>query len=201
MKKSNEKYTILYARLSQEDGKDGVSNSIENQKMMLEKYAEDNGFENCLFKFDDGVSGTTYNRPAWNEVMALIENHQVETLIIKDTSRLGRDYLQTGNLLEHTFPNYNVRFISISDNVDSLYGIDDFLPFKAFFDDYYAKECSKKQRAVRRSLAERGDRVATRPAYGYRKKEDNPKEIEIDPVAADVVRKIFKLCGEGRGPN
>lgn len=200
MKNSNEKYTILYARLSQDDGKEGVSNSIENQKLILETYANENGFENCLFKYDDGFSGTNFNRPAWKEVENLIETNQVETLIIKDTSRLGRDYLQTGNLIEHTFPNHNVRFISISDNVDSLYGIDDFLPFKSLFDDYYAKECSKKQRAVRKAKAEKGERIATRAAFGYRKCADDPKKIEIDPEPAETVKRIFELCIQGKGP-
>lgn len=200
MKANNEKYTILYGRLSQEDDKNGESNSISNQRIILEKFAQEKGFENVKFLFDDGYSGTSYNRPAWNEIVALMEQDQVATIIVKDMSRLGRDYLQTGNLLEHTFPNHNVRFISISDNVDSLYGIDDFVPFKALFDDYYAKECSKKQRTVRRAIAERGERVSTRPPYGYKKDEENPKKIVVDPEVADVVKYIFKLCSEGRGP-
>lgn len=200
MKANNEKYTILYGRLSQEDDREGESNSISNQRMILEKYAEEKGFENIKFLFDDGYSGTSYNRPAWNEIVALMEQGQVATIIVKDMSRLGRDYLQTGNLLEHTFPNYNVRFISISDNVDSLYGIDDFIPFKSLFDDYYAKECSKKQRTVRRVIAERGERVGTLPPYGFKKDADNPKKLVNDEEAAEVVKYIFKLCREGRGP-
>lgn len=200
MKANFEKYTILYGRLSQEDDREGESNSISNQRMILEKYAEEKGFENIKFLFDDGYSGTSYNRPAWNEIVAMMEQGQVGAIIVKDMSRLGRDYLQTGNLLEHTFPNHNVRFVSVSDNVDSLYGIDDFIPFKSLFDDYYAKECSKKQRTVRRVIAERGERVGTIPPYGFTKDVDNPKKLVVDEEAAEVVKYIFKLCSEGRGP-
>ncbi|MFI3227194.1 MAG: recombinase family protein [Clostridia bacterium] len=202
MKKSDQaKYTILYARLSQEDSRDGVSNSIENQRMILEKYATDNGFENVKFLYDDGYSGTNTNRPAWKEVMKFIESYQVENLIIKDISRLTRDARKLSELIEDTFPDYNVRFISIGDSVDSLYGIDDFLPFRGLFHEMYAKDCSKKQRQVRRSLAERGERVATRAAFGYKKCADNPKKIEIDEEVAHIVKLIFTLCAEGRGPN
>ena len=137
---NNEKYTILYGRLSQEDEREGESNSIGNQRMMLQKYAEGKGFENIKFLFDDGYSGTNFNRPAWNEIMELIESNQVETLIIKDMSRLGRDYLQIGNLMEHTFPNFNVRLIAINDAVDTLYGENDFTPFRNLFNDFYAKD-------------------------------------------------------------
>lgn len=198
---NNEKYTILYGRLSQEDEREGESNSIGNQRLMLQKYAEEKGFENIKFLFDDGYSGTNFNRPSWNEIMALIEKGEVATLIVKDMSRLGRDYLQTGYLLEHTFPNYNVRFIAINDAVDTLYGDNDFTPFRNLFNDFYAKDCSKKIRAVKKAQAERGERVGTRPPYGYKKDEQNPKKLVVDEEAAKVVKYIFKLCSEGRGPS
>lgn len=197
---NNEKLTILYGRLSQEDDREGESNSIQNQRLILAKYAEEKGFENVRFLFDDGFSGTNFNRPSWNEIMALIESGQVDTLIVKDMSRLGRDYLQTGFLLEHTFPNNNVRFIAINDAVDTLYGDNDFTPFRNLFNDFYAKDCSKKIRSVKKSQAERGERVATRAPYGYKKDESDPKKIIPDPDAAEVVERIFKLCAEGRGP-
>ncbi len=133
-----EKYTILYGRLSQEDEREGESNSIQNQRLILTAYAEDKGFENLKFLYDDGYSGTNFNRPAWNEIMTLIESGQVETLIVKDMSRLGRDYLQTGQLMEIVFPNYKVRFIAINDAVDTLYGDNDFAPFRNLFNDFYA---------------------------------------------------------------
>ena len=152
---------------------------------MLPKYAEEKGFENIKFLFDDGYSGTNFNRPAWNDIMALIEKGEVATLIVKDMSRLGRDYLQTGYLLEHTFPNYNVRFIAINDAVDTLYGDNDFTPFRNLFNDFYAKDCSKKIRAVKKAQAERGERVGTRPPYGYKKDERNPKKIVVVMAAAE----------------
>lgn len=201
MKANDKKYTILYGRLSQEDEREGESNSIGNQRMMLQKYAEEKGFENAKFLFDDGYSGTNFNRPAWNEIMELIESNQVETLIIKDMSRLGRDYLQIGMLMEHTFPNYNVRLIAINDAVDTLYGDNDFTPFRNLFNDFYAKDCSKKIRAVKKAQAERGERVSTRAPYGYKKDELNPKKLVVDEVAAEIVKYIFKLCSEGRGPS
>mgnify|MGYP000898267565 CR=1 FL=1 len=198
---NNEKYTILYGRLSQEDDRDGESNSIQNQRLILTKYAEEKGFQNIRFLYDDGFSGTNFNRPSWNEIMSLIESGQVETLIVKDMSRLGRDYLQTGFLMEHTFPNNDVRFIAINDAVDTLYGDNDFAPFRNLFNDFYAKDCSKKIRSVKKAQAERGERVATRPPYGYIKDENNPKKIVPDIEAAEVVKRIFKLCSEGRGPS
>ncbi|WP_317853749.1 recombinase family protein [Chakrabartyella piscis] len=200
MKANDKKYTILYGRLSQEDDRDGESNSIGNQRLMLEKYAEEKGFENCKFLFDDGYSGTNFNRPSWNEIMSMIESGQVETLIVKDMSRLGRDYLQTGYLLEHTFPNYKVRFIAINDAVDTLYGDNDFTPFRNLFNDFYAKDCSKKIRAVKKAQAERGERLG-KPPYGYMKDENDPKQIIPNPETASIVQYIFNLCLEGRGPN
>lgn len=201
MKASDKKYTILYGRLSQEDEREGESNSIGNQRMMLQKYAEEKGFENTKFLFDDGYSGTNFNRPAWNEIMELIESNQVETLIIKDMSRLGRDYLQIGMLMEHTFPNYNVRLIAINDAVDTLYGDNDFTPFRNLFNDFYAKDCSKKIRAVKRAQAERGERISPKAPYGYKKDGENPKKLVVDDESAEVVKHIFTLCSEGRGPS
>lgn len=198
---NQEQYTILYGRLSQEDEREGESNSIQNQRLMLEKYAEDNGFPNTKFLYDDGYSGTNFNRPAWNEVMRLAENGEIATIIVKDMSRLGRDYLQVGQYTELIFPSMGIRFIAVNDGVDSLYGDNDFAPFKNLFNDFYAKDTSRKIRAVKKAQAERGERLGTRPPYGYRKSEDNPKQIVPDEQTADVVRHIFRLCAEGRGPS
>ena len=140
MKQANEKYTILYARLSQDDGSQGDSNSIQNQRMMLEKYAKDNGFENLKFLYDDGATGTNFNRPGFQEVMALIEKGEASTLIVKDMSRLGREYLEVGRLTEIVFPSYGVRFIAMNDGVDSLYGDNEFTPFKNIINEWYAKD-------------------------------------------------------------
>ena len=160
--------TAAYGRLSQEDEREGESNSIQNQRLMLEKYATENGFENTLFFSDDGYSGTNFQRPSWLKVMKLIENGEVGTIIVKDMSRLGREYLQVGQLTELIFPSYGVRFIAIQDNVDSLYGENDFAPFKNLFNDFFAKDTSRKIRAVKKAQAERGERIATRAPYGYK---------------------------------
>ena len=120
MKNTTEKYTILYARRSQDDGSQGESNSISNQRLIVEKYANDNGLENLKFMADDGYSGTNFNRPAFKEMMELVENDEVVTIIVKDMSRFGREYLEVGKYTEIIFPNYNVRFIAIGDNIASL---------------------------------------------------------------------------------
>lgn len=201
MTQANQKYTILYGRLSQEDERDGESNSIQNQRLMLEKYAADNGFENILFLSDDGYSGTNFNRPAWKELMRLVESDQVATIIVKDMSRLGRDYLLVGQYTEMIFPSYGVRFIAVNNNVDSLYGDNDFTPFVNLFNDFYAKDTSRKIRAVVKSKAERGERVGTRAPYGYKKDEANPKsKIVPDEDVAPIVQRIFNLCAGGKGP-
>ena len=199
---NQERYTILYARLSQEDDIKGDSNSIVNQKHMLEKYAQENGFCNTKFLYDDGFSGTNFNRPSWNEVMALIENEQVETLIVKDLSRLGREYLEVGRLTELVFPSCGVRFIAINDGVDSLYeSSNDFTPMRNWFNELHAKDSSKKVRAVKRMQAERGEILGGRPPYGYRRDEMVRKGIVPDEEAGEVVRRIFGLCAAGKGPN
>ncbi|HBT63680.1 MAG TPA: recombinase [Ruminococcaceae bacterium] len=201
MTQANQKYTILYSRLSQEDERDGESNSIQNQRLMLEKYAADNGFENILFLSDDGYSGTNFDRPGWNEVMRLVENGEVATIIVKDMSRLGRNYLMVGHYTEMVFPSSGVRFIAIVDNVDSLYGDNDFTPFKNLFNDFYAKDTSKKIRAVKKAQAERGERIAVRAPYGYKKDEVTPKKkIVPDEDTAPIVQRIFSLCVGGKGP-
>lgn len=199
---NQEKYTILYARLSQEDDVKGDSNSITNQRHMLEKFAQENGFTNTKFLYDDGFSGTNFNRPSWNEVMALIENEQVQTLIVKDLSRLGREYLEVGRLTELVFPSCGVRFIAINDGVDSLYeSSNDFTPMRNWFNELHAKDSSKKVRSVKRMQAERGEILGGRPPYGYRKDETVRKGIIPDEETCEVVKRIFNLCAAGKGPN
>lgn len=200
MRNANEKYTILYARLSQEDDREGESNSIHNQKIILETYAKNNGFRNLKFMGDDGFSGTNFDRPAWNEVVKLIESDMVATIMVKDMSRLGRDYLQTGQLLEIIFPSYDIRFIAVNDNIDSLKGLDDFIPFRNIIHDLYAKDTSKKVRTVKKSMAERGERIGGKAPYGYKKDPDNKLKIIPDEDAALIVKKIFRLCADGKGP-
>ncbi|MDF1494994.1 recombinase family protein [Caproiciproducens sp. CPB-2] len=199
---ANPKYNILYGRLSQEDELKGDSNSIQNQRMLLEKYAQENGFVNVKFLYDDGYSGTNFNRPAWSEIMKLIESSEVETLIVKDLSRLGREYLQVGYYTEIYFPQQGVRFIAVNDGVDSLYSeTNDFTPMRNYFNELYAKDSSKKVRIVKRAQAERGELLGGKPPYGYKRDETVRKGIVPDEEAAGVVKRIFALCAEGKGPN
>ena len=204
---SQEKYTILYARLSQEDmqkrnGKEDDSNSIQNQRLFLEKYAANHGFDNTRFISDDGYTGTNFNRPGWQEVMELVESNQVATIIVKDMSRLGREYLQVGQYTELIFPSYGIRFIAINDGVDSLYETtNDFTPFRNIINEFYAKDCSKKGRTSARIKAETGARIATRPLYGYKKDPADPmRHIVPDEETVWAVKHIFALCAQGSGP-
>ena len=199
---TSQKYTILYGRLSQDDGKSAESNSITNQRLMLEKYARDNGFDNVLFLADDGYTGTNFERPSWKQIEEMIKRGEVETLIVKDLSRLGREYLQVGYYLELFFPNMGIRFIAINDGVDSLVeGSNDFSPIRNWANELHAKDSSKKVRAVKKLQAERGERLGGRPAYGYKKVDKESKEIIPDEEAAAVVQRIFSLCASGKGPN
>lgn len=199
---ASQKYNILYGRLSQEDARAGDSNSIVNQRRILEAYAADQGFDNTIFLADDGYSGTNFERPSWKKIEAMIENDEVETLIVKDLSRLGREYLQVGYLTEIYFPQKGVRFIAINDSVDSLVeSSNDFSPIRNWANELHAKDSSKKVRAVKKMQAERGERLGGRPPYGYRKVDKDSKEIVPDEEVAPIVQRIFKLCASGKGPS
>ena len=192
--------TALYARLSQEDALDGESNSIANQKKILLKYAKDNGFPNPLFFIDDGVSGVTFDRPGWNEMIGLAETGKVKTVIVKDMSRMGRDYLKVGYYTESFFAERDIRYIAINDGVDSDKGDNDFTPFRNLFNDFYARDTSKKIRAVMRAKGNSGEHLCTNPPYGYRKDPEDKKQWIVDEEAAEVVKRIFVLCVDGKGP-
>ena len=166
---------------------------------MLQKYAEEKGFENTKFLFDDGYSGTNFNRPAWNEIMELIETGQVKTLIIKDMSRLGRDYLQIGMLMEHTFPNYNVRLIAINDAVDTLYGDNDFTPFRNLFNDFYAKDISRKINTSLETKQRKGEFIGAFAPYGYKKSPEDKHQLILDEDTAPTVYQIFQWKVQGLG--
>ncbi len=199
---TSQKYNILYGRLSQEDDRMGDSNSVINQRLLLEKYAKDNGFENTLFLADDGYSGTNFDRPSWKQIEEMIERGEVETLIVKDLSRLGREYLQVGYYTELYFPRMGVRFIAVNDGVDSLVeSSNDFNPIRNWANELHAKDSSKKVRAVKKLQAERGERLGGRPPYGYKKIDKDSKEITPDEEAAAVVKRIFDLCLAGKGPS
>lgn len=195
-----EQITALYARLSQEDVLDGDSNSIVNQKAVLSKYAADNGFANPVFFIDDGVSGVTFDRPNFNRMIAEIEAGNVATVIVKDMSRLGRDYLKVGYYTEIFFVERDVRYIAINDGVDSDKGDNDFTPFRNLFNDFYARDTSKKIRAVMRAKGNAGEHLCSNPPYGYMKAPDDKKKWIVDEEAAAVVKRIFDLCVAGKGP-
>ena len=194
--------TALYARLSKDDELQGESNSISNQKAMLEKYAAQNGFFNVAHFSDDGFSGGNFNRPNWNELLERIENGEVSALIVKDMSRLGRDYLKVGFYTEVLFVEKGVRFIAINNGIDSANQQDsDFTPFLNIINEWYAKDTSKKIRAVMKSKGEAGEHLCTNPPYGYMKAPDNKKQWIVDEEAARVVKRIFALCLDGYGPS
>lgn len=193
---NGEPITILYSRLSQEDANEGDSNSIINQQEILRKYAESNGFENIRFISDDGYSGTNFQRPGFLEMMSLIKQGRVSTVIVKDQSRIGRDVVEVG-ILKRTFDEYNVRFIAANDNLDTAKGFDIMSIFRDVINEWYVADTSRKIRAVFRNKGESGERLCFVPPYGY---VGDKHHWEVDPEAAEIVRKIFALCVAGRGP-
>ena len=195
----SDKITALYCRLSRDDEMAGESNSIKNQKLILSKYAEDNKFQNIKFFVDDGYSGTTFTRPAFMEMMELAENGQVGTIIVKDHSRLGRNRLIVGQLLEEDFVRFNIRYIAIMDNIDSSKGLNDFLPIQDWFNEMHAKNTSQKVRAVLKNKGESGISLANNVPYGYKKDENDKTKWLIDEPSAEVVKEIFNLFIQGHG--
>lgn len=195
------KITALYARLSSDDGLDGDSNSIVNQKKILKKYASEHGYTPFEYYIDDGISGTTFQRPSFQRMIADIDAGKVGRVIIKDMSRFGRDYLQVGMYTEIIFPEKNIHFIAINDGVDSTQGTDDFTPFRNIINEWYAKDTSKKVRAVKKAKGMAGEHLAPNAPYGYLKNPENPKEWIVDDEAAEIVREIFRLCVKGNGPS
>ena len=193
--------TVVYCRLSQDDGLDGDSNSITNQKKILLDVVTRENLSNPILFVDDGFSGTNFDRPAISEALRLVENRQVSNFIVKDLSRLGRSYIKVGQLTEITFPSFDVRFIAFNDGVDSNKPNETnsiFLPIKSLMDEMYAADTSKKIRAVVQSKARAGERVTVNPPYGYLKAPNNPKNWIVDPVASEVVKRIFQEAKSGK---
>ncbi len=198
------KITALYCRLSHEDELAGESNSISNQKDILKKYADEHEFFNTQYYIDDGYSGVDFERPDFKRMLDDVDNGKIATIITKDLSRLGRNHLHVGLYTEEYFPKNNVRYIAINDNVDTANPNSsgtDMAAFYNIFNEFHVKETSKKIRATWRIKAQRGERVASRPAYGYMKNPDNPKQIIPNPETAPVVKRIFQMCAEGIGPS
>ena len=203
MTRATEKITALYCRLSQEDALDGESNSISNQKSILLRYAKEHHFLNTVFFVDDGYSGTSFERPGFQQMLDEIEADRVSVCIVKDLSRFGRNSALTGMYTNITFAKHGVRFIAINDNYDTIdpNSVDnDFAGIKNWFNEFYARDTSRKIRAVNKSKGERGVPLTTNVPYGYLKDENDPKQWIVDDEAAKVVRYIFTLCMEGRGP-
>ena len=190
--------TALYCRLSRDDGAEGESNSIANQKKLLAKYAKEHGFTNTKFYVDDGYTGTNFNRPGFQQMLEDMEMGYISTVIVKDSSRFGRNYLEVGQYTDYYFPEHNIRFIAINDCIDSENGEDDFSAFRNVMNEMYAKDISRKVRSSHRLRGNAGEPLAP-PPYGYVKDPENKKKWIIDPDAAEVVRRIFRLCIEGNG--
>ena len=202
--KNNKKYyyggdvTALYCRLSKDDEQIGDSNSIVHQKEILAKHAKEHGFSNCEFYVDDGFSGTNFNRPDFQRLMADAEEGRISTIIVKDMSRFGRDYIMVGYYTEIYFSNLNIRFIAINDNVDSsIQTENDLTPFKNVFNEWYAKDTSKKIRAVFKAKGNSGKHLTTNPPFGYIKDPNDKDKWIIDEEAAGTVRRIFQMFVDG----
>ena len=195
------KKTALYCRLSQDDGREGESNSISNQKDILLSYAKLHGFHHTVFFVDDGYSGTTFNRPGFQQMQQEIENGEIDTVIVKDLSRFGRNYLEVGEYLEIKYPLKGIRFIAIQENVDTQQNSGtEMMPFNNIFNEWYAAQTSKKIRAVHRQRSNDGKRVGTSVPFGYVRDPNDRDTWHIDTEAASTVRKIFSLFLNGLGP-
>lgn len=196
-----DRITALYCRLSRDDENEGVSGSIKNQTEILQQYAAENSFKNTRLFIDDGFSGTTFNRPAFNEIMKLGEEGKIATLIVKDHSRLGRNRLVVGSLLEEEFDRMGIRYIAIMDNIDTKNGISDLVPMQDWFNEWHAKNTSDKVRKVFKSKGESGKPLTSNPPFGYMKSPDDKYQWIIDEPASEIVKRIFKMCVSGMGPS
>lgn len=194
--KQQDKITALYCRLSRDDEYNGDSMSIQNQKELLLKYANDNGYYNTEFFVDDGYTGTNFDRPDFKRLIEAVEDGKIGTVIVKDLSRFGREYLQTGFYTEMYLPDNDVRFIAINDSVDSDMGDNDFAPFRNIINEWYAKDCSKKIRAVMKMKAQRGDCLTGMAPYGYMKDPDDKTKL-IPSDRADYVKMMYRMAIEG----
>ena len=202
MKQSSKKHELgtaaLYCRLSRDDNMDSESNSIQNQRKILQKAAKDKGYTDTIFFVDDGITGTTMKRPGFQKMLAAIEAGYISAVFVKDLSRLGRNYIEVGKLTEEFFPLHDIRLVAVSDGVDSDEGEDDFTPFKNIMNEYYAKDISKKRRIVNKMKGNAGVPLSP-PPYGYIKNPDDPRFWVVEPEAAEVVRRIYRMALEGYG--
>ena len=197
-RQSQEKITAIYCRLSRDDNMDSESNSIQNQRKILQKAAKDKGYTDTVFFVDDGITGTTMKRPGFQKMLTAIEAGYISAVFVKDLSRLGRNYIEVGKLTEEFFPLHDIRLVAVSDGVDSDEGEDDFTPFKNIMNEMYARDISRKVRSAHRIRGTSGEPLS-QPPYGYMKSPENKKKWIIDPEVAAVVKDIFKMTLEGKG--
>ncbi len=190
--------TALYCRLSRDDGGDGDSNSVTNQKRLLQKYAKEHGFSNIRYYVDDGYTGTNFNRPGFQQMIDHMDMGYISTLIVKDMSRLGRDYLQVGYYTDTFFPERGIRFIAVNDCVDSQDGENELAPFRNVMNEMYARDISRKVRSAHRIRGNMGEPLS-QPPYGYMKAPDNKKKWIVDPEASLIVKEIFQMTLDGKG--
>ncbi len=197
-KKESIGITALYCRLSRDDGMDGDSNSVANQKRLLSQKAKEMGLSNTTYYVDDGYTGTNFNRPGFQQMLSDIEMGFVSAVMVKDLSRLGRDYVSVGNYTDSYFPDHGIRFIAVNDSIDSEEGESEIAPFKNILNEMYARDISQKIRSSHRLRGNMGEPLS-QPPYGYQKSPENKKKWIIDPEAAEIVKSIFKMCLDGKG--
>lgn len=197
-KKESIGITALYCRLSRDDGMDGDSNSVANQKRLLSQKAKEMGLSNTKYYVDDGYTGTNFNRPGFQQMLSDIEMGFVSAVMVKDLSRLGRDYVSVGNYTDSYFPDHGIRFIAVNDSIDSEEGESEIAPFKNILNEMYARDISKKIRSSHRLRGNMGEPLS-QPPYGYQKSPENKKKWIIDLEAAEIVKSIFKMCLDGKG--
>ena len=197
-KKSRDVTAFLYERLSRDDNMDGESYSIGNQKKLLIKVAKEKGYTNLVHFFDDGISGVTMDRPGFADMIQQLEQGKAAAVFVKDLSRLGRNYIEVGRLTEEFFPNHDIRLVAVSDNIDTDEGENELAPIRNLFNEWYARDISKKRRISNKIKGNAGEPMG-QPPYGYIKDPENPKRWIVDEEAAQVVRRIYRMTLEGVG--
>ena len=197
-KKSRDVTAFLYERLSRDDNLEGESYSIGNQKKLLTKVAKEKGYTNLVHFLDDGISGVTMDRPGFVEMIQQLEQGRAAAVFVKDLSRLGRNYIEVGRLTEEFFPEHDIRLVAVSDNIDTAEGENELAPIRNLFNEWYARDISKKRRISNKIKGNAGEPMG-QPPYGYIKDPNNPKRWIVDDEAAQVVRRIYSMTLEGYG--